>query len=154
MRALPSRIDRTNLHVTGVSCPDCCGVLGVRTEGRESLMFECRVGHTYDVAELLAAKEEVLEERLWTAITSLEELITLLGELAARASQEDNPAVAETYRRREEVARVHVRAVRDVVKGNRPVDLSPVEPGRRGEVDRPPTSSGAGPAARGARTTI
>jgi hypothetical protein len=64
-RALPSEIERRTLHVTGVSCPDCCGVLGVRAEGRESVLaFECRVGHTYDVAELLAAKEEVLEQRL------------------------------------------------------------------------------------------
>jgi hypothetical protein len=142
MYALPPGIVHGELRVSGVSCPDCSGVLGVRAEGRsDSLIFECRVGHTYDVAELLGAKEEVLERRLWIATTALDELIALLGDLAHR---ETDPDVASSYRQREMQAREHVRALRSVLTGNRPVDLSPVEPGHRGAEDRPPPTAGGG----------
>jgi hypothetical protein len=44
MDALPPRIERGATSITGVACPDCAGVLGVRLEGRDgSLVFECRV---------------------------------------------------------------------------------------------------------------
>jgi hypothetical protein len=143
MYALPPGITRSELRVTGVSCPECSGVLGVRAEGREdSLVFECRVGHTYDVAELLAAKEEMLERRLWVATTALDELIALLGDLVRR---ETEPAAASTYRRRESEARAHLGALRSVLEANRPVDLSAVEPGHRGDEERP--SPGGGGAA-------
>jgi hypothetical protein len=74
MHAIPLRLI-AQLEVTGLACPDCSGVLAARVEGRDhSLAFECRVGHTDDVSELLQAKEEVLEERLWSAATGLREL--------------------------------------------------------------------------------
>ena len=70
MYALPPRLrDTTEPPVSGVSCPDCCGMLAVHVEGKRStLVFECRFGHTFMLEELLAAKEERLDERLWTPL--------------------------------------------------------------------------------------
>jgi hypothetical protein len=85
-------------EVTGIACPDCCGVLAVRIEGRDKeLSFVCRIGHTDDVTELLSAKEEALEDRLWSAVTGFEEL-----------------AVTE--------------ALREIARTKRPIDLAPSEP--------------------------
>src|SRR5437867_9317672 len=62
--ALPPRLgDSSEPSVAGASCPGCCGVLAVHTQGKRSdLVFECRVGHTFTVQELLVAKEERYED--------------------------------------------------------------------------------------------
>jgi len=126
MYALPPRIQGSDVGVTGVGCPDCNGVLGVRAEGRDGfLVFVCRIEHTYDLAELLAAKEEHLEERLWSAVVGLEELATLLDELAARGGAHgESSGARRAYEARAATARRHVEALRAVVNESRPVDLS------------------------------
>ena len=43
-----------------------------------ALYFVCWIGHSYDLADVLAAKEERLENRLWTVVTAVEELVALL----------------------------------------------------------------------------
>lgn len=65
MDALPRDLnDAGQLQLTGVSCPECCGMLAVRQEGRDrALVFKCRIGHTFALGEVLAAKEERLEEK-------------------------------------------------------------------------------------------
>src|SRR5262249_59975379 len=57
-------------HPTSVSCPSCAGTLAVRIH-RTLITFVCYIGHVYSVPELLAAKEDRLEQRLWTALSSL-----------------------------------------------------------------------------------
>jgi len=104
-----------------VSCPDCCGSLGVETEGkRADLVFECRVGHRYSMEELLVAKEERLHERLWTVYTALTELVALLGDLAARELREDDH---RRYAERSEVARSQATRLRRLIEDNRPLAL-------------------------------
>jgi hypothetical protein len=110
MYALPPTLTPGELQVTGVQCPGCAGVLGVRAEGRHDLLlFECRVGHTYDLLELLAAKEETLEKKLWAATTALSELMTLLGDLERRAA---HATPAASYRDRVSRAGTQVAALR------------------------------------------
>ena len=58
---------------TSVACPDCSGVLTLRTHGG-LVTCACRIGHMYSCAELLASKEAILERRLWIAFSSVEEL--------------------------------------------------------------------------------
>src|SRR5215470_4596576 len=95
MYALPPRLDPNVLQVTGISCPDCGGVLMVRTEGRDAtLTFQCRIGHTLDIPELLAAKEERIEESLWNVHVTLEELIALLQDLAVRGPEHGETAAS------------------------------------------------------------
>jgi hypothetical protein len=126
MYALPPRIEALDGAFTGVACPDCSGVLGVRAEGRDGfLVFACRIQHTYDVAELLATKEERLEERLWCGVVALEELARLLADLATQGGDHGESAGARrAYEERAAVTRRHADALRAMINTNGSVDLS------------------------------
>jgi hypothetical protein len=134
MYALPPRLEGGVSEVTGISCPDCGGVLMVRTEGRDAtLIFECRIGHTLDVPEVLAAKEERLEEHLWAAHTVLQELIELLQDLVVRGADHGQaPAAIRAYMERATRARTNSAALREVITACLPVNLAPAEPGAEG----------------------
>src|SRR5262245_25783696 len=115
MRALPRTIEDDVPQVTGIACPDCCGVLAVRAEGHErNLSFLCRIGHTYDVTELLSAKEETLEERLWSAVTGFEELVALLADLTQ--PEDGLRAYPASFHDRLVQARAAVVALREIVR--------------------------------------
>jgi two-component system chemotaxis response regulator CheB len=133
MHAVPPELDAvTSPLVAGLSCPDCCGMLSVRIEGkRGDLVFECRVGHTYSTDELLLGKEESLDERLWIAYTALEELVALLDDLDQR---ETSVEARRRYADRRERARAHAARLRPIIEENRPVALS--------EDDSPPIGCG------------
>ena len=130
MYALPPRITEDRLEVTGIACPDCGGVLQVKGAGRDAfLVFECRVSHTYDVGELLAAKEDRLEHLLWAGFTALEELTALLGDLVQQGRDHgETRGAVDSYVRRAVIARSQITGLREVLRANRPVDLTPAEP--------------------------
>ena len=100
-------------------------VLGVRAEGRDGfLAFVCRILHTYNVAELLEAKEDELEKRLWAAVVALEEMVALLDDLAARGDAHGESAAARrAYEERAARAERHTDALRPTMNSNRPVDF-------------------------------
>ena len=122
MYAIPPRLEiGPEPQLAGLSCPDCCGSLSVEPEGkRADLVFECRVGHTYSVGELLVAKEERLHARLWTAYTSLVELVALLVDVAAREASEDG---RRRCAERSEVARAQAARLRRLIEDNSPLTL-------------------------------
>ena len=122
MYAIPPRLEvAPEPQLAGVSCPDCCGSLSVEPEGkRADLVFECRVGHTYSVTDLLVAKEERLHARLWVAYTALMELVALLDDLAARDADTDD---GRRYRERSEVARLQAARLRRLIEDNAPLRL-------------------------------
>ena len=127
MRALPHAIEGEVPQVTGIACPDCSGVLAVRLEGHEGLSFLCRIGHTYDLTELLSAKEEGLDVRLWSVITAFEELVALLEDLTRFENR--RRAYWVLFDDRVARAREAVVALREIARTNRPIDLAPAEPG-------------------------
>jgi hypothetical protein len=135
MEALPRSLNAEgHPDLTGVSCPECCGMLTVRQEGRNgALVFACRIGHTFALGELLAAKEERLDEELWGAVTRLEELIALLVDLKARSPADAQDSMLSRYRRRRRDAEALARQLRQVIEHNRPIDLS--ETPTAGDVD-------------------
>jgi hypothetical protein len=95
--------------------------LTVQPEGKRSdLVFECRVGHTYSVDELLVAKEERLHTRLWIAYTALIELTALLDDLSARGLDDDG---RRRYAARSESARTQAARLRRLIEDNSPVTL-------------------------------
>jgi hypothetical protein len=149
MYAIPPGLQAGGSQVTGVSCPDCRGVLNVQVEGREAtLVFECRIGHTFDVSELVAAKEERLEEYLWAANTVLEELTVLLSELAEVGPDHGEPlSAARAYEERAVRARRSAAALRAFIRDTRPVDLAPEDPGKSRDGGRRASGiePGAGP---------
>ena len=88
--------------MAAVSCPDCDGSFTVSAlAGR--LYFVGWIGHSYRLADALAAKEERLENRLWTVVTAVEELVALLKDLHARGG---SLFARAEYGRRNEALRV------------------------------------------------
>ena len=122
MYAIPPRVETAREpQLAGISCPDCCGSLSVQPEGKRSdLVFECRVGHTYSVDDLLIAKEEALHARLWTAYTALTEIAALLDDLAVRERDEDG---RRRYGERSVTARAQAARLRRLIEDNKPVAL-------------------------------
>ena len=122
MYAIPPRLEAApEPQLAGLSCPDCCGSLSVKREGKRSdLVFECRIGHTYSVEELLIAKEERLHARLWVAYTALQELAALDDDLAGREADDDG---RRRYRERGEAAKTLAVRLRRLIEDNTPVTL-------------------------------
>jgi two-component system, chemotaxis family, protein-glutamate methylesterase/glutaminase len=98
MRALPPDVEQASEpETTGISCPDCFGVLSVCAEGKHrALHFRCRTGHAYSADEVIAGKELRLEEYVWAAFTLLNELATFLRELEALPGANERRAAYAT----------------------------------------------------------
>jgi len=105
-------------HFTGVTCPDCSGMLVIRAH-RNLISFACRIGHVYSPAELLLAKEELLERRLWIGFSSLDELAKLLQDFERLGVGGDSP----TYRQRGAAAREQAGRLRSIIEADRPAML-------------------------------
>jgi two-component system chemotaxis response regulator CheB len=90
MKALPDTVTTGKGEIsTRLACPQCAGVLTVHAEGaHHHLIFTCRVGHKFSVRELVAGKEDRLEEYLWEALHGLEEMAALLHDLSAYAERQ------------------------------------------------------------------
>jgi hypothetical protein len=97
-------------------------------EGRGTLRFVCRVGHSLSVEELLLAKEEKIEDDMWANVRGLEELVALLHDLEAYARRHGGRArsqIGGPHDDRVAQARDHVGRLRDILAEKRPVDLTP-----------------------------
>ena len=129
MYALPPDVEHAaKPQVTGVTCPVCAGVLAVQREGRGTLRFVCRVGHSLSVEELLLAKEEKIEDDMWANVRGLEELVALLKDLEAYAQRMGGQArsqIGGPHHDRIAQARDHTDRLRDILMQKRPVDLTP-----------------------------
>jgi hypothetical protein len=126
MFALPPSLRRdAGPQVSGLACPDCCGVLQVEMPGRKGhLDFRCRVGHVHALPDLLLAKEQAVEDRLWGGLVAVEELIALLRDLEARA-EEGWPGGEERCRERQAALEKYADTLRRVVEDDRPLSLDP-----------------------------
>ncbi len=125
MYALPPDVfEAFEPRVTGITCPECAGVLEVQREGHGNLRFICRVGHTQAVDELLAGKEDKIENDLWAGVRALEELVALLGDLETYASRHGRVQTGGPHDRRIAQASDHVRRLRAILDEKRPVDLA------------------------------
>src|SRR5215510_8711751 len=104
-------------RVTGLGCPDCAGSLLVRVNHRVVTFF-CWIGHEYSLGEMLAAKEEALERRLWVAYSALEEIAIILDELEASGFELSDQ---DGYRHRAAVARSQAEKIRSAIESDRPL---------------------------------
>src|SRR5262249_54423128 len=117
MSILPSSLPSDGQdHATGVSCPDCGGVLIIRVN-RSLVSFVCRIGHVYSAGELLAAKEELLDRRLWVGFSSLDELAKLLEDFVRLGFGNGNSV---SYRQRAAAAREQAGRLRSIIDADRP----------------------------------
>jgi two-component system chemotaxis response regulator CheB len=113
----------------------------VQALGRHAhLHFVCRIGHAYSLTELLEAKENRIEERLWSAVVALEEMAMLLDDLIGAAGPLGLDTWTQVFHDRAENAREHARQIRSVIERERPVRVSQQEPSPEG--DRPRAERG------------
>ena len=106
-------------ETTGVSCPDCPGVLGVSLED-DHLRFRCRIGHVYSLQDLIEAKERRLEDLLLAPVTALDELATLLRDVIAMGRGIGPP---ERFEARAARALGHAETIRGLIEENEPTRL-------------------------------
>jgi len=129
MRALPKDLQAgSREELTGLICPDCAGSLSVTVlfGSSVSLLYACRIGHTYSTTELLAAKEQRLEERLWAALYSFEELATLLQEMDGEQPEDGFvERHGEDLRARVRSAGENARRIREILEADRPLPVAP-----------------------------
>src|SRR5690349_1142526 len=124
MDAIPSRPPGERVQITGVTCPDCPGVLEVKAENGH-LRFRCRIGHVYSLAEVIEGKERRLEDLLCAPVTALEELATLLRDVLAAGRA---IGAREAFEARAERALGHARTIRSVIEENEPTPLEEPRP--------------------------
>jgi len=64
---------------TLIACPACAGVLSMHRDSAH-LKFCCSIGHGFSIHSLLQAKEDDVEECLWSAVSLLEH-VDMIGRL-------------------------------------------------------------------------
>jgi two-component system chemotaxis response regulator CheB len=104
--------------LSGIGCPGCPGVLRVADEGHHHhKRYTCRIGHTFSLESMLAAKEEQLEDALWGASVILAELAELHKNLVATAPSDE---LRERHRARVRAALARFQDIRRVVEHQEP----------------------------------
>ena len=108
-----------HMNPTLIGCPDCSGVLSVEKEGTEGhLRYTCHVGHSFSLHSLLEAKEDQLEEALWSVISILQHVGTICREVKDHA---DSTELRSRAQARILQVKEHEKAVRTVVEETDPL---------------------------------
>ena len=77
-----------DLPAIKVNCPDCSGVISLDRDAETGhLRYVCQVGHAYSVEEMAVAKEEQIENALWSVINLLEHSELIYGHLLEEAKR-------------------------------------------------------------------
>jgi len=107
----------------GLGCPECGGGMKSVTTGN-AVHFVCHTGHSYSPESFLAARDDNIESAVWTALSAMQEKVTVLEGLARRAAQAGDE---ETHRRHHSAA-AHVgraaRLLRKQLLAGEPVDFT------------------------------
>jgi two-component system chemotaxis response regulator CheB len=82
--AVEATPDLAAAEPSGLSCPDCDGVL-FRMPGAPHPRFRCRIGHAWSPGSLAAEQDKGIDTVLWAALRALEEKAALQRELATAA---------------------------------------------------------------------
>jgi two-component system chemotaxis response regulator CheB len=106
---------------SGLTCPDCHGVLRQVEEG-DVLRFRCRVGHAYTSQTMLEAQGDAVENALWIAVRSLEERAVLVQKLANNARRRGHDTVAALFDDRVEAVNRDVQTLRAVIATGRTLE--------------------------------
>jgi two-component system chemotaxis response regulator CheB len=81
----------------GLGCPDCRGGMREVRTGK-AMHYVCHVGHSWSPHSFIAAKDDGIEEALWTAVSAMQEKLTVLRSLAAGADRTGDAAAAQAHR--------------------------------------------------------
>lgn len=125
-------IEQKDLGPSSEVCPACGGVLN-GVESRPWQGYRCRVGHSYSLASLDAAKEIQVEQALFTALRTLEGRADTSNELADRAAGRGNRFVAASFRKRAQLDAERAATVRALLERDGDELTSETRPGAEGE---------------------
>jgi two-component system, chemotaxis family, protein-glutamate methylesterase/glutaminase len=81
---------------TLLTCPECNGSLVQFKEG-SIIRYRCHTGHAFTQDSFMANASKAIEEKLWQAVRSLEELVIILEEMAKHYEQMNMPAKAQQF---------------------------------------------------------
>lgn len=112
--AMEEQAPEEGMEATGLTCPDCGGVIWERTGGAKP-WYQCRVGHAFSEASLEAHQTESVEAALWAAARLLEEKEALSRRIAARLRKRRSLQAAEEFERRAEASAANARAIRSLL---------------------------------------
>jgi two-component system chemotaxis response regulator CheB len=116
-----SSAKREHAVAADLGCPACRGVLYVSELGKHGwLSFRCRIGHGFSADSLLSAKEEQLEQALWSSVEVLDELIQFYAVLVAGEREGTNPTNRAALRGRLAAARRHRRVLYHLIPDEGP----------------------------------
>lgn len=83
---------------SALTCPNCQGVLS-EVRGEHPLRYRCQIGHAV-TAEVLAGRNDQVNEAMRVALRVMEERVTLVTRMARDARATGRDAVAELYESR------------------------------------------------------
>jgi two-component system chemotaxis response regulator CheB len=109
---------------TGLTCPECHGVLWVGPN-LGSPVLHCPVGHAFSPESLHEQQRVSVEQSLWAAVRSLREQAALADNIASRAEGGERPSIAARYRSRERRARAHATALERLIGDDPGLDEGP-----------------------------
>jgi two-component system, chemotaxis family, protein-glutamate methylesterase/glutaminase len=89
--------------LVGLGCPECGGGMRAVTTGH-AVHYVCHTGHSYSPESFLAARDDNIESAVWTALSAMQEKMSVLESLAARATEAGDHD--EHRRRHSEAARI------------------------------------------------
>jgi two-component system chemotaxis response regulator CheB len=115
----------------GLGCPECSGGMQLVETGN-ARHYVCHAGHSYSPQTLLAARDDGIEQAMWTAISALQEKATVLRQLAHRADQVGDDAGHAHHHGAAQYALHAAGLLREQVMGER--TGAAVDPGGAGGV--------------------
>jgi two-component system chemotaxis response regulator CheB len=101
------------------TCPECHGML-LQIQDGELIRFRCHTGHAYSASSLLEEVTESVEQGLWNAMRSMDELVLLLRHLADHAHEYDDPATAAKIAQQAQDVRQRTQFVRQALMQHEP----------------------------------
>ena len=99
---------------TDFTCPECSGAIR-KVDDNGVTRFRCRVGHAYTGDDLMAAKNDRVEEALWVALQTLQERAQMLEVMAGDDRGRGWERSAGTLEVRAKEAHGHAEQLREFI---------------------------------------
>jgi two-component system chemotaxis response regulator CheB len=110
----PGSDPRRNGTAAGLSCPECMGPIWVSDTNGVPL-FQCQVGHAFNISNFESGQKELVERALWTAVSALQDKAALARRLEERMTLGGLCALAREHRRKAAQALRDADVIRDVL---------------------------------------
>lgn len=112
-----------------VNCPDCSGVISLDREAESGhLRYVCQIGHAYSVEEIAVAKEEQIENAIWTVLNLLEHAELIYGDLVQEVRRGKLSAPEEPLETRIRQSEQQRRDLRTLLEQTRRPPVGDMEP--------------------------